>query len=164
MPLLERIYELERARQVSIIPFFYSAPFSAGVATGASTTVNTSIQSDSDFVCRYITITVFNSPNVLVFTGLAAMTMSIFDSGSGRTLMDNAQPITNIAGGAMGTAGGSGGNAPFIFPEPWLVRAASTIQTTLTNLGTLTFPRIDVTYAGMKVFKFGSSTPAGQLL
>ena len=83
--------------------------------------------------------------------------------------MDNATAIQNVMGGAMGTVGGSGGSAPFIFPEPWLIRAGGTIQTTLTNLTPvtptpLTFPRVDIAFSGMKVFKFGSSSPAGGLL
>jgi hypothetical protein len=169
MPLLERVYELERARQVSIIPFFYTAQFLTGIAPATSVTVNTGVQSDSDFICRYISLTVYNSPNVIVLAGLAALTMSLFDNASGRTLMDNATAIQNVTGGAMGTLAGSGGSAPFIFPEPWLVRAGGTIQTTLTNLSAVTpspvgFPRVDIAFSGMKVFKFGSSSPAGSLL
>ncbi len=165
MPLLERVYELERARQVSIIPFFYTAQYLSGIGISTSVTVNTGIQSDSDFICRYINLTVYNSPNVLVLAGLAALTLSLFDNASGRTLMDNATAIQNVTGGAMGTLGGSGGSAPFIFPEPWLVRAGGTIQSTLTNLsGLFGYPRVDIAYCGMKVFKFGSSSPAGSLL
>lgn len=169
MPLLERIYELERARQVSVVPFFYTAQFLTGVAPATSVSVNTNIQSDSDFVCRYLMCTVYNSPNVIVLAALAQLTISLFDTGSGRTLMDNATAIQNVTGGAMGTQGGGGGNAPFIFPEPWLIRAGGTVQTTLTNLSATApspvgFPRIDIALAGMKVFKFGGSSPAGGLL
>ena len=171
MPLIERVYELERARQVSIIPFFYTAQFLTGVAVGTSVTVNTGIQSDSDFICRYMTITVYNSPNNLILALLAPLTISLFDNSSGRTLMDNATAIQNVMGGPPGTVGGSGGSAPFIFPEPWLIRAGGTVQTTLTNqtsaaigTGGSTFPRVDIAYSGMKVFKFGSSSPAGSLL
>lgn len=169
MPLMERVYELERARQVSIIPFFYTAQFLTGVGPAASVTVNTGIQSDSDFICRYLNLTVYNSPSVIILALLAPLTITLFDNSSGRTLMDNATAIQNVTGGAMGTVGGSGGNGPFIFPEPWLIRAGGTVQTTLTNLCPLTptpigYPRIDITLCGMKVFKFGSSSPAGSLI
>jgi len=161
MPLMERLYAMERNEQLSMVPFFYSTQFTANaVAIGTTVTNNIQIQSDSHFIVRYMTITVYSSPNIVVFTGLAALTINLFDTGSGRTLFDNAQAIQNVIGGPPGTAGGSGGYAPFIFPEPWLVRAGGTIQVSLTNLGQLTFPRVDVSLPGMKAFKFGQNSPA----
>ena len=162
MPLMETLYNMERNKQVSLIPFFYSTQFTGNaVAVGTTISQNINIQSDSDYVARYMTITVYSSPNIVVFTGLAALTINLFDTGSGRTLFDNPQAIQNVVGGAPGTAGGSGGYAPFIFPEPWLVRAGGTIQVSLTNLGQLTFPRVDVSIPGIKAFKFGTNNPAG---
>lgn len=156
MPLLERLYDLERAQKVSIVPFFYSTQFiNSVVAAGTTVAQNIGIQSDSHFVVRYVNLTVYDSPNILVFTGLAALTINLFDTGSGRTLTDNPQAIQNLTGGAMGTAGGPGGNGPFILPEPWLCRAGGQVQVSLTNLGTLTFPRVDVSLVGFKVFNFG---------
>ena len=162
MPLMETLYNMERNKQVSLIPFFYSTQFTGNaVAVGTTISQNINIQSDSDYVARYMTITVYSSPNIVVFTGLAALTINLFDTGSGRTLFDNPQAIQNVVGGAPGTAGGSGGYAPFIFPEPWLVRAGGTIQVSLTNLGQFTFPRVDVSIPGIKAFKFGTNNPAG---
>jgi hypothetical protein len=159
---METLYNMERNKQVSLIPFFYSTQFTGNaVAVGTTISQNINIQSDSDYVARYMTITVYSSPNIVVFTGLAALTINLFDTGSGRTLFDNPQAIQNVVGGAPGTAGGSGGYAPFIFPEPWLVRAGGTIQVSLTNLGQLTFPRVDVSIPGIKAFKFGTNNPAG---
>ena len=161
MPLMERLYALERNEQLTLVPFFYSTQFTANaVAIATTVTNNIQIQSDSHFIVRYITMTVYNSPNIVVFTGLAALTINLFDTGSGRTLFDNPQAIQNVVGGSPGTAGGTGGYAPFIFPEPWLVRAGGTIQVSLTNLGQLTFPRVDVSLSGMKAFKFGQNSPA----
>ena len=161
MPLMERLYALERNEQLSLVPFFYSTQFvSNAVAIATTTTQNIQIQSDSHFIVRYMTMTVYNSPNILVLTSLAALTINLFDTGSGRTLFDNPQSIQNVMGGAPGTLGGVGGYAPFIFPEPWLVRAGGTIQVSLTNLGQLTFPRVDVSLPGMKAFKFGQNSPA----
>lgn len=161
MPLMETLYAMERAQQVSLVPFFYSTQFTGStVAIGATATNNINIQSDSHFVVRYMNVTVYNSPNILVLTQLAALTISLFDTGSGRTLFDNPQAIQNVCGGTPGTLGGGGGMAPFVFVEPWLVRAGGTIQISITNLGQLTFPRVDVSLPGIKAFKFGTNSPA----
>jgi hypothetical protein len=162
MPLMETLYMMERNQQVSLIPFFYSTQFTTAnlVAVGTTVTNNIQIQSDSHFVVRYMNITVYNSPNILVFAGLAALTLNLFDTGSGRTLFDNPQAIQNVMGGSPGTLGGGGGQAPFIFPEPWLVRAGGTIQVSITNLGQFSFPRVDVSLPGIKAFKFGQNSPA----
>jgi hypothetical protein len=161
MPLMETLYQMERNKQVSLIPFFYSTQFTGNVvATLTTVAQNIQIQSDSDYVARYMTITVYNSPNILVLNGLAPLTINLFDSGSGRTLFDNPQAIQNVMGGAPGTIAGGGGYAPFIFPEPWLIRAGGTIQVSLSNLGTFTYPRVDVSLPGIKAFKFGQNSPA----
>jgi hypothetical protein len=159
---METLYAMERNQQVSLVPFFYSTQFTTAnlVAVGTTVTNNIQIQSDSHFVVRYLNITVYNSPNILVLTSLAALTLNLFDTGSGRTLFDNPQAIQNVAGGAPGTLAGTGGQAPFIFPEPWLVRAGGTIQVSITNLGQLSFPRVDVSLPGIKAFKFGQNSPA----
>lgn len=156
MPLMETLYQLERAKKVRTRPAFYSAQFLNNVVAAGTTTapVNVNINSDSDFICRYMTCTVYNSPNIVVFTGLAALTVNLYDAGSGRNLMDNPLAIQNVMGGAGGTAGGPGGLLPFIWPEPWLQVAAGTIQVTLTNLGTLTFPRVEVAFTGIRVWPY----------
>lgn len=161
MPLMETLYAMERAKSAALVPFFYSTQFvNNAVAVGTTIPQNIQIQSDSHFVARYMMITVYNSPNIIVFTGLAALTINLFDQGSGRTLFDNPQSIQNVCGGSPGTVSGAGGSAPFIFPEPWLLRAGGTIQVSITNLGQLTFPRVDFSLPGIKVFKFGANSPA----
>jgi len=161
MPLMETLYAMERAQQLSLVPFFYSTQFTGNIiAVGTTTTQNIQIQSDSHFVVRYFNLTVYNSPNIIVLAQLAALTISLFDTGSGRTLFDNPQAIQNVMGGTPGSQGGGGGMAPFILPEPWLVRAGGTVQVSITNLGQLTFPRVDFSMPGMKAFKFGQSSPA----
>lgn len=161
MPLLEDLYARQRARQIELVPFFYSTQFTTTnlVAAGTSVQQNIGINSDSHFVVRYMNVTVYNSPNIVVLTQLAALTLNLFDTGSGRTLMDNPQSIQNICGGASGTLAGPGGNQPFIFPEPWLIRAGGQVQVTIGNLGTLSFPRVDLSLVGFKVFAFGQNQP-----
>lgn len=161
MPLMEDLYAKQRARQVEIMPFFYSAPFTAGVgAAPASVTAAIPINSDSHFVARYLNITTFTgAANTLVVTALTpALTIQFLDTSTGRTLFDNAQPITNVCGGFG--AIGAYGSLPFIFPEPWLIRAGGSVQVTITNLGAVATTRMDVVFPGFKVFKFGASSPA----
>jgi len=159
MPLLEDLYARQRARQVELLPFFYSTQFvNSIVATLTTQTQSINIQSDSHFIARYFCVTVYTSPAVQVFAGLAALTIQFMDTGSGRTLFDNPQAIQNVAGGAA--AGVGNGSLPFILPEPWLLRAGGSVQVSIGNLGTLTFPRVDVSLPGFKAFKFGGGAPA----
>lgn len=158
MPLLEDLYAKQRARQVELLPAFYSAPFqNSVVAAGATVTVSTSIQSDSHFVVRYFSITAYDSNPVVVAPTTPPLLISFFDTGSGRQMLDNPQPIQNLCGGAA--AGAGNGSLPFILPEPWLIRAGATVQTTLQNLGIRTYPTVIVSFSGFKVFKFGGQGP-----
>lgn len=153
MPLLEDLYQRQRMREVELLPFFYSSQFlSSVVAAGATITQNIPIQSDSHFVARYFTITAYTA-GLVVATATPPLLCQFFDSGSGRTLFDNLQPIQNVLGGVAAAAGT--GSLPFILPEPWLVRAGGTIQVTLSNLGAAAFNRVDVSIPGFKVFAFG---------
>ena len=167
MPLMEDLYAKQRARQIEILPFFYSTQFlNNAVAVGTTVMQSIGIQSDSHFVARYFTITTYVSPNIAVNTGLAPLTIQFFDTGSGRTLFDNPQAIQNVCGGVA--AAGGNGALPFILPEPWLLRAGGSIQVTITNLTTggtgTTFPRVDVGMPGLKVFKFGGGVPGYDLI
>ncbi len=85
--------------------------------------------------------------------------INLFDTGSGRSLMDTAQPIQNVVGG-VAALGGAWGNLPFIFPEPWLLRAGGQTQIQITNLSSsIAVVRLDISLVGFKVFKFGQSSP-----
>lgn len=162
MPLLEDLYAKQRARQIELLPFFYSAAFqNSTVAAGTTVTVTTGIQSDSHFVVRYWSITAYNSNPFVVATATPPLLISFFDTGSGRQLLDNPQPVQNLCGGVAAAAGT--GALPFILPEPWLVRAGAVIQTSLQNLGLLTYPTVIVSLSGMKVFKFGGAGAPGDL-
>lgn len=157
MPLLEDIYQRERDREVSILPFFYSSQFLNSVlSAGAAVTQNIAIQSDSHFVVRYFTIATYTAGLVLS-VATAPLLVQFFDSGAGRTLFDSPQPIQNVMGGVAAAAGQ--GSLPFLLPEPWLVRAGGTIQVTLINLGAAAVVRADVSVPGFKVFGFGGQLP-----
>jgi len=158
MPLLEDLYAQQRARKIELAPFHYSANFLASViGSGITSTVNTNIQSDSHFVVRYINMTATTAGEV-VAVATAPLLVSFFDTGSGRTLFDVPQPVQNVCGGVAAAAGM--GNLPFIMPEPWLVRAGGTVQTTVVNSGTTTFISVRFSLIGFKVFKFGGGGPA----
>ena len=158
MPLLEDLYNRQRARQVELVPFFYSTSFAASVlAAGATITQVIGIQSDSHFVTRYFTCTGY-SAGLVVSTATPPLLIQFFDSASGRTLFDNPQPIQNVMGGVAAAAGT--GSLPFILPEPWLIKAGGTIQVSVTNLGAAAQVRFDVSLSGFKVFSFGGASPA----
>lgn len=161
--LLSRIYRLVESRQAEMVPFFYSTQFLSGVLTAsANVQQNIGIQSDSHFICRYLNVTQYITGGagggVSVGDLSIPMLINLFDTGSGRTLMDNPQALSNITGGAAANTGN--GNLPFIFPEPWLIRAGGTVQVTLQNIGNTTVQRCDVALVGFKLFKFGQNTPA----
>jgi len=160
MPLIEDLYAKQRARQVEIIPFIYSTSFANSViAASATVAQNVPIQADSHFVCRYVNALAYTG-GLAVYTTIAPLTINFFDTGSGRTIQDNPQPIQNLVGG-LAAGGGAFGNLPFIFPEPWLIRAGGVIQIQITNLSTtLAIVRLDVSLIGFKVFKFGTTQPA----
>ncbi len=158
MPILEDLYNKQRARQVELLPFFYSTSFqNSVVAAGVTVTLPIGIQSDSHFVARYFTLTAYTA-GLVVAVATPPLLIQFFDSASGRTLFDNPQPIQNVTGGVAAAAGT--GSLPFILPEPWLIRAGGNVQVTLVNLGAAAFNRVDVSLPGIKVFRFGATAPA----
>jgi hypothetical protein len=158
MPLLEDLYNKQRSRAVELLPFFYSTSFQNSiVAAGATIAQNIPIQSDSHFIARYFTITAYTA-GLVVATATPPLLIQFFDTGSGRTLFDNPQPIQNVMGGVAAAAGT--GSLPFILPEPWLIRAGGVVQVTLVNLGAAAFNRVDVSIPGFKAFRFGTTLPA----
>lgn len=148
MPLLEDLYARQRARELELDYFCYSASFGS-MAPAATVPVNISIQADSDFVIRYMSSahrlaagTIQASP---------AMLVSLFDSGSGRNFQDQPLDLATLMGG-QATPGGS---LPYILPEPKLISGGSVITITLTNFDTgITFATNRITLHGEKVFYF----------
>jgi hypothetical protein len=141
MALLDDLYAASRARKVELDFFVYSAVFSALTASG-DTTVNVAIDSDSDFVVRYVNLidhsaagTEVSDPDLL---------MQLIDQGSGRTLQNTPVHVQNICGT---------GQRPGILPEPKLIKGGSILQVTLTNREATT-PRVDVAFEGFKVFYY----------
>lgn len=158
MPLLEDLYQKQREKTVELLPFFYSTAFLASVvAAGATVAQTININSDSHFIVRYFNITAY-SAGLVVATATPPLLIQFQDTGSGRTMFDNPQPIQNVCGGVAAAAGT--GSLPFILPEPWLIRAGSVATVTLVNLGAAAFNRVDVSLPGFKAYRFGATTPA----
>lgn len=160
MPLLEDLYAKQRARQVELVPFFYSTSFQGSIlAVSATIAQNIQVQADSHFVCRYINTLAYTNPALTVLTTAPPLLINFFDTGSGRTLQDNPQPIQSLSGGL---AAAPAGQLPFILPEPWMIKAGGVVQIQITNLSaTQPVIRLDVSLIGFKVFQFGTSSPAG---
>lgn len=159
MPLLEDLYALQRARQIELLPFFYSQQFTTLGASPSTVTLSIPINADSHFVARYVNITPYTgAANAQVVAATTApLLIQFLDTSSGRTLFDNAQAIQNVMGG--GAAGNAQGSLPFVFPEPLLIKAGGSLQITLTNIGATVFTLVHVTFCGFKVFQFGGSGP-----
>ncbi len=127
--------------------FIYSATFT-GLAQNTTQQKNIPISDDSDFVILKTTFWVDDGlgskftpntrqiPNVLVL---------MTDTGSGRQLMDAAQPVYNFFGTAEN---------PFIFPMPKLLRRRTVLQLSASNqeLAAATY-RLTLSFIGVKIFK-----------
>jgi hypothetical protein len=158
MPLLEDLYQKQRERVVELLPFFYSTQFlNSAVGAGLTVSASINVNSDSHFVVRYFCLTAY-SAGLVVAVATPPLLIQFQDTGSGRTVFDNPQPIQNVCGGVAAAAGV--GSLPFILPEPWLVRAGSTITVTIVNLGAAAFNRVDVSLPGFKAYRFGTTSPA----
>jgi len=148
--LLEEVYRLEREKKASIIPGIYSFLWDTNVlTTGITLARSVNIQSDSHFISRYVNIATYAAGPVLA-TATDPLEIQLVDTGSGRQLFDDFVPIQTVCGGNAAAAGN--GNLPFIWPEPWLIRAGGTAQAQLKNIGASTITRAKVVLIGLKVY------------
>jgi hypothetical protein len=139
--LLDDVLAASRAGKVEIDPFNYSAIFPLATFTaGAVVPVNIPITSDSDFVCRYTNLAAFSAPGVPVV--LPDYTLTLFDTGSGRSMQDQAMHVSLVTGN---------GNLPYIWPEPKLIKGSSVLVVTLANL-TAVAALAYVLLGGFKIF------------
>lgn len=159
MPLMEDLYQLQREKKIDLFPFFYSAQFGNLAASGQlSMTVN--IDAGAHYVARYFAFTAYTA-GLVVAVATPPVTLQLSDSGSSRLLFDQPQAVQNICGGVA--AGAGNGAAPYILPEPWLIRARSTVTVTIANLGATAYPRSDFSFAGFRVYKWGTIEPYDNL-
>jgi hypothetical protein len=121
--------------------FGYELDF-LGLAGTTAQTVSVGIQADSDFLLQQIVAT--GTTTAAPQTGLTFLpfTIQMQDSGSGRQLLSGATHLENLRGT---------GQQPGILPWPKLLRAASAIAVTLTNLSA-TQSDVRLCLVGFKVF------------
>lgn len=150
--LIENIYNLQRAGKAETIPFFQSCSWPGSILTAGGTLMQSfTVDAACSFVARYLSLTAY-AAGLVVATVTPPLLIQVSDTGSGRTMFDNPQPIQNVCGGAVSPAGT--GISPFILPEPWLIRGGSSVQISLTNLGAAAVVRVDISMSGFKVFGF----------
>lgn len=149
--LLEIVHELERAKRVSILPGGFSWNWISSVIGSGVTNIPDSfnVPSDCAFIVQYTNLTAYTAGQV-VATATAPLSVQFIDSGTQRSLFDEAQAVQNICGGAAAAAGN--GNLPFIWAHPWLIRPGGSAQALLSNLGTTTFTTVQITAFGIRVY------------
>jgi len=133
-------------------PFSYNVIFNA-IANAQTLTVSTNIQNDSFFVCTQQMAEIWDSATgntTNLSPAVAAMTVRIMDSSSGKFQMDQPTPIANLFGTALN-------------PKVWLYRArlylpGGQISVELTN-GMAASQRVRLTFEGFKVYKVPDQLP-----
>lgn len=130
--------------------FTYSAAFVGATVLGANATVDVQIQinADSDFVVQECNLTTWSAAGTIIADPDYLITLIL--AGSGRQLMNQAQPVLNYCGSYRQNC------QPGFLPMPLLIQAQSTITVTLVNRTATASVRADVSLQGFKVFYTGS--------
>ncbi len=125
--------------------FVYTANFPALTAAGtptASQNFSIQIQSDSDFIIQSMTRICTDAATGLIFFDRAPVLIQLADTGSGRSLSDAPLHIEAYMGD---------GQNPGWVPFPKRMGAASNLNVTVTNLGTVSL-NLRLGFHGFKVF------------
>lgn len=134
------LYARQGQQIVGIEYFGYSVEIDNVAAGGAATSIF-QVQSDSDFVCTYLSGAAVNPGNAFIDPVPVGL-IQITDTGSGKTFFN--QPTF------MGLVLGQGGY-PFLLPAPRLIAPNTNIQYNVTNLQQT--PRnIFITMLGARIF------------
>lgn len=113
------------------------------LAVLTTTTTTIQIQADSDFLIVAGVLDTRDGATGLVSVPTPPLLVRITDSGSGRELQSNVQPIGNL----FGT-----GQLPAYWPFPKFIKRSSTLSTAIENLdGALAF-NVRYSYLGVKIF------------
>ncbi len=127
--------------------FIYSATFT-GLTAATTQQKNIPISDDSDFVILKTTFWADDgvgskfTPNTRLIPNVLVL---LTDTGSGRQLMDAAQPMYNFFGTAEN---------PFIFPLPKLLKRRTVLQISATSQESAAATwRITYSFIGVKIFK-----------
>lgn len=131
--------------------FVYGATF-ASIAAGAVQTQNIQIEASSYF--KWTHASMETDLAGATFTESAApvplCSLQISDSGTGRQLFNNAQPLSAIFGN---------GQLPFVLPVPRGFRPNSNIALTLTNFAAAQTYTVRLALIGVKLFPGGGRVP-----
>jgi hypothetical protein len=134
--------------QIYCESFSYSASWIAGAASalGASATVDVQIQinADSDFIVQEMEFLSFSALATIIALPDYLLTLTV--AGSGRQIMNQAQPIRTLAG-SYATS-----DNPARLPFPRLIPSNSTLTCTLQNRTVVASNRADLVLRGFKVF------------
>lgn len=139
------LYTLPRSLWGKVKDFFgYTVNFTGTNILAASTSqsLQTTVQNDSAFIIIAALATVTDSTDATRLT-FVPQTVQIQDQSAGRNFFDAATHYHNV----FGTA-----EAPAYWTLPRLVKAGSTLTTTLNNLEA-TARNVRIVYLGFKVFK-----------
>ena len=118
--------------------FTYEIDFTSPIAAGLNAVNSFTIQADSDFLWTKATFVQVNA------AGSPLASILIQDTGSGRNLMNQAVPVTNI----FGT-----GQFPFILPRQRIFVARAVVNITITNLdGVNAINSLRLSFIGEKGF------------
>lgn len=130
--------------------FTYSAAWIAATATalGASATVDVivPINSDSDFIAQQYNLTAWTALDTILVSPDYLITL--IRSGSGRELMNQAQPVSNFCGNYRAVSG----SYPGYNPISSLYQGNGTVTVRLQNRTVTAANRVDFTMRGFKVF------------
>jgi len=138
--LLDDITAASRAKRILVDPFSYVIDFNTLAASAVNQAGQFAVNADSDFVLRYSMIVSMSAVGVEITRPDYLFTMN--DTGSGRSLENTGDHVLN----GFGTA-----QWPYVWSEPKLFTASSTLTVQLTNL-TAVAARVVLTFGGFKVF------------
>lgn len=143
--LRDRAEQALRDSQVVRDPFTYTTTFAA-LAAAANATNNINIQADSDFLILATTYhaNVANAGQTVSTFTYPLATVLLTDSGSGRQFMDSDVSIPDMFGN---------GQFPFVWPQPKLMAARSTLVVKATNYDAAQAYNLRLNFHGVKLFR-----------
>lgn len=141
------LYARQGQQIVGMEYFGYSVEIDNLAASGGQGTGIFQVQSDSDFVCTYLSGVAFSAANNQVDPFPLGL-IQITDTGSGKTFFN--QPAF------MGLVLGQGGY-PFLLPAPRLIAPNTNIQYSVTNLAN-GIRNIYITMLGARIYYAGAGS------
>lgn len=133
--------------------FTYSARFVTGTSTAlaanGTTSVDTQINGDSDFLMLSMNLTAFTAADTIIASPDYLLLLTA--SGAGRNLMDAAQMVSNITGSFQAN------RIPDRMCFPILLSAKNTLTSQLTNRTGTACNLCHIAFDGMKIFYTGGN-------